>query len=864
MLQGNNISGEIPRRIGRLESLVGLSLSNNHLSGPIPNEVGYLKEMTMLDFSSNNLTGPVPINLGSCTKLTILYLDGNQLSGLLPRELGYLVRLQELALSSNKLMGSIPDTLGSLINLIGLYLWDNQLSGHVPRELGSLASLEKLDFSGNKLMGPIPNTFGNLTRLTTLYLDDNQFCGHVPEEIGTLMDLKYLQLDGNNLSGPLPPELCAGGMLKRLTAFGNNLKGPLPLSLLNCKSLVRVRLESNQIEEDISEMGVYPNLVYMDMSSNKLFGQLSYHWGGCHNLTMLRISNNNLIGEIPTSLGQLSQLGILDLSSNKLEGEIPSALGNLRELFNLSLAENLFHGSIPREIGAMSSLELLDLSSNNLNGLAQDSIKNCLRLRLLKLNNNNFKGNIPAELGLLRNLHDLLDLSENSFTGAIPSQLSGLVMLDTLNLSHNELNGSIPSSFQNMRSLTTIDLSYNELEGPVPDSKVFQGASIQQFMHNKMLCDVVKGLPPCSSAIQSRGDREGYKILVLATVPALISLVVVAVLLMFCHERKKPKETNTDKVTQAITFSIWSVDGANVFKQIIEATNNFSEMHCIGIGGYGSVYKAKLATREIFAVKKIHMIEDECCLNETVFNREIESLMKIRHRNIIKLFGYCSSSQGRFLIYEYMEGGDLAKTLKDDKRAIELDWRRRIHIMLDVVHALAYMHHDCSSPIVHRDITSNNILLDLEFRACISDFGTAKVLNIYGRNHTRLAGTKGYLAPELAYTENVTEKCDVYSFGVLVLELFMGSHPGDFLSSLSLANKINVVCLQDLLDPRLTVPNAETARGIYCMLSVAAQCLEPRPSHRPTARQASDELSTIKARGDHVDYLHAGITFPAL
>uniref|UniRef100_M8BEM7 non-specific serine/threonine protein kinase n=1 Tax=Aegilops tauschii TaxID=37682 RepID=M8BEM7_AEGTA len=1227
MLQGNNISGEIPRQIGRLESLVGLSLSNNHLSGPIPNEVGYLKEMTMLDFSSNNLTGPVPINLGSCTKLTILYLDGslvsleklelsgNKLSGHVPRELGSLVSLEKLKLSNNTLMGPIPNTFENLTRLTTLYLDDNQFCGHVPEEIGTLMDLKYLQLDGNNLSGPLPpelcaggmlkrlTAFGNnlkgplplsllnckslvrvrlesnqieedisemgvypnlvymdmssnklfgqlshhwggchnltmlrisnnnltgeiptslgqlsqlgildlssnklegeipsalgnlrelfnlslaenlfhgsipreigaisslelldlssnnlnglaqdsiknclklrllklnhnkfkgnipvelgllrcnieildlsdnsfngaipnqlsgLIMLDTLNLSHNQlngsipssfhsmeslasidvsynllegpipesklfqgapmqwfahnkmlcgvvkglppcssasqsrgkmkgyklvlatipalislllvlvilmfwheskkakptnndkvtqakvfsiqsfdganlfkkimeatndfskFCGHVPEEIGTLMDLKYLQLDGNNLSGPLPPELCAGGMLKRLTAFGNNLKGPLPLSLLNCKSLVRVRLESNQIEEDISEMGVYPNLVYMDMSSNKLFGQLSYHWGGCHNLTMLRISNNNLTGEIPTSLGQLSQLGILDLSSNKLEGEIPSALGNLRELFNLSLAENLFHGSIPREIGAMSSLELLDLSSNNLNGLAQDSIKNCLRLRLLKLNNNNFKGNIPAELGLLRNLHDLLDLSENSFTGAIPSQLSGLVMLDTLNLSHNELNGSIPSSFQNMRSLTTIDLSYNELEGPVPDSKVFQGASIQQFMHNKMLCDVVKGLPPCSSAIQSRGDREGYKILVLATIPALISLVVVAVLLMFCHERKKPKETNTDKVTQAITFSIWSVDGANVFKQIIEATNNFSEMHCIGIGGYGSVYKAKLATREIFAVKKIHMIEDECCLNETVFNREIESLMKIRHRNIIKLFGYCSSSQGRFLIYEYMEGGDLAKTLKDDKRAIELDWRRRIHIMLDVVHALAYMHHDCSSPIVHRDIMSNNILLDLEFRACISDFGTAKVLNIYGRNHTRLAGTKGYLAPELAYTENVTEKCDVYSFGVLVLELFMGSHPGDFLSSLSLANKINVVCLQDLLDPRLTIPNAETARGIYCMLSVAAQCLEPRPSHRPTARQASDELSTIKARGDHVDYLHAGITF---
>ncbi|XP_048548670.1 MDIS1-interacting receptor like kinase 2-like [Triticum urartu] len=816
MLAGNKIFGEIPRQIKHLESLVGLNLSKNHLSGPIPSELSYLKKLAKLDFSNNHLTGPIPKNLWNCTQLTILYL------------------------------------------------WDNQLSGSIPQELSYLVNLELLDLGTNKLTGSISNTFGNLTKLTALYLDGNWFSGHVPREIGTLLDLRYLQFYDNNLSGPLPPELCAGGMLKRLIAFDNNLNGPLPSSLVNCRSLERVRLERNQIEGDISEMGVYPNLVYMDMTSNNLFGQLSYHWGECHNLTMLRISNNNLTGEIPSSMGQLSQLGWLDLSSNKLEGELPSALGNLKNLFNLSLGDNLLHGSIPLEIGALSNIELLDLSSNNLDGLIQNSIEHCLKLRLLKLNHNNFGGNIPPELGLLRSLHDLLDLSDNSFTGAIPSQLSDLIMLDTLNLSHNKLNGSIPPSFQSMESLTSIDVSYNELEGLVPDSNLFQGAPMQRFMHNKMLCGVVKGLPPCSSANQSRGERKRYKILVLAIVPALLSLVLAVMTLMFWHERKKTNATNDDKVTKEKVFSIWGFDGANVFMQIVEATNNFSEMHCIGTGGYGSVYKARLPTCEIFAVKRIHVIEDEHCENETMFNREIEALVQIRHRNIVKLFGYCSSNQSRFLIYEYMERGDLAKTLKDNERATELDWTRRIHIVLDVVHALAYMHHDCSSPIVHRDITSNNILLDYEFRACISDFGTAKILDLYGWNLTRLAGTKGYLAPELAYTENVTEKCDVYSFGVLVLELFMGSHPGDLLSSLSLATTNNELCLQDLLDSRLVLPDAGISRDIHRMLTVAVRCLEPSPSRRPTARHVDDELSTIKACEDHVDYLHAGITFPAL
>jgi hypothetical protein len=462
---------------------------------------------------------------------------------------------------------------------------------------------------------------------------------------------------------------------------------------------------------------------------------------------MLRLSNNNLTGKIPPSMGRLPQLGLLDLSSNKLEGDIPSELGNLKKLFQLSLADNLLHGSIPQEIGALSSLELLDLSSNSLSGLVHASIGNCLKLRSLNLSGNSFKGNIPGMLGVLHNLQYMLDLSDNIFTGAIPSQLSSLIMLDVLILSHNELHGSIPQSFQSMESLIAFDVSYNELEGPVPDSRFFQGAPVKWFMHNKMLCGVVKGLPLCSSTTQSGDKSKGYRQHVLASVTTLISLILVVVILMFLHERKKSMAANTDKLTQEKAFSIWSFDGANMFKQIVEATDNFSMMHCIGTGGYGSVYKARLKTCEIFAVKKINVIEDECCMSKSVFNREIEALVHIRHRNIVKLFGYCSSSQGRFLIYEYMERGNLAETLRANRRAIELNWRRRLHIVLDVVHAMAYMHHDCSSPIVHRDITSNNILLDLEFRACVSDFGTAKILNIDGRNITRLAGTKGYIAP---------------------------------------------------------------------------------------------------------------------
>ncbi|KAM3206076.1 hypothetical protein ACQJBY_061635 [Aegilops geniculata] len=206
-----------------------------------------------------------------------------------------------------------------------------------------------------------------------------------------------------------------------------------------------------------------------------------------------------------------------------------------------------------------------------------------------------------------------------------------------------------------------------------------------------------------------------------------------------------------------------------------------------------------------------------------------------------------------------MDRGSLAAALNCLRTAVEMDWARRLNIVRDVAHALSYMHHGCFAPIVHRDIKSSNVLL-LEFKACISDFGLAKVLDVNGSNCTNLAGTKGYLAPELAYTTRVTEKCDVYSFGVLVLELFMGHHPGDFLSSI--ANKIRL--LRNLLDTRLPLPGAEIASEMFQVIVAAVRCVEPNPSYRPTMQQVLKVFSTVeRSPTDNLDYLNTGIVIPA-
>uniref|UniRef100_A0A8R7QX74 non-specific serine/threonine protein kinase n=1 Tax=Triticum urartu TaxID=4572 RepID=A0A8R7QX74_TRIUA len=766
------------------------------------------------------------------------------------------MNLQVLDLSSNRLSGSIPNRLGNLTKLSSLHIFHNQLSGQIPRELGYLVNLESLSLRDNTLSGSIPNSLGNSTKLTIFQLDQNQLFGSVPQEIGNLTRLVLMQLAFNNLSGALPFGLCAGGRLQHLTATDNKLVGPLPSSLLSCTSLVRVRLERNNLEGDITRMGAHPNLDYIDISSNRLFGKLSHRWGESHKLTMLRASNNNISGVIPSSIGKLSQLRILDVSSNKLKGQIPLEIGNVTMLFNLSLSGNLLQGKVPQEIGLLNNLEYLDLSSNNLTGQLPRSIGHCLKLHFLKLSHNHLNGSIPIELGILVNLQYLLDLSDNSIDGAIPSVLGGLSMLQALNVSHNALSGNIPPSFRSMTGLLSMDVSYNKLEGPVPHTRLFEEAPVRWFWHNRELCGVVKGLPPCDLP-RSSGHGKKFGAILLAIIPVVVSFGFITALATWQCRKKKPKPEIANVVQQTKMFAIWNFDGEDVYRKIVDATNNFSDTHCIGSGGSGYVYRSQLPTGEIFAVKKIHVVDDD-----DQFNREIHALMHIRHRNIAKLFGYCSATQGRFLVYEYMDRGSLSTYLKHKETAVELDWTRRLNIAWDVAHALAYMHHDCFAPIVHRDITSNNILLDLEFKAHISDFGLAKVLDVDASNCTSLAGTKGYLAPELAYTTRVTEKCDVYSFGVLVLELFMGHHPGDLLSSMDNHNRSTL--LGNLLDTCLPLPEADIASKIFQVVVVAVRCIEPDPSHRPTMQHVIKVFSTAKrSPANNLDYLHTTIAIPA-
>ncbi|GLT51190.1 hypothetical protein SLA2020_246180 [Shorea laevis] len=543
----------------------------------------------------------------------------------------------------------------------------------------------------------------------------------------------------------------------------------------------------------------------------------------------------------------MTYLSLLNLSTNNFTGSIPFTILHLPNLRTLCLDSNLLEGSIPKEIGHLKSLQYLDLSRNKLCGHFPTQLENCSLLEALYLNHNSMGGDLPSEIGTMKNLFTL-DLSANNFTGPIPPTLGNLTNLISLNLNSNHLKGSIPSELGYLRSLNRhrLNLSCNNLTGPIPQN--WADFPYNSFIDNPDLYNYPLGSPTTSPSPFTQHRKNCNKVLrdVKIILPSTISLVLVSLALLLLSRRingAKSKEAVLSPTKNGDMFSIWNFDGRVAFEDIIAATEDFDIRYCIGTGGYGSVYRAQLPSGKVVALKKLHRRESEVPTFDRSFRNEVKMLTEIRHKNIVKLHGFCLHRQCMFLIYEYMERGSLFCVLRDDIEAVELDWMKRVNVIKNTAHALCYLHHDCIPPILHRDISSNNILLNSELEAFVSDFGNARLLDPDSSNHTTLAGTYGYIAPELAYTIVVTEKCDVYSFGVVALEVLMGRHPRELLTLLSKPYSLQNVMLSDVLDTRLSPPRTRNViQSIVVAAMLALACLRAKPKSRPTMKYVSQQF----------------------
>ncbi|CAG7887120.1 hypothetical protein BRARA_A01103 [Brassica rapa] len=875
-----NIYGTLSPEIHKLSRLEVLNISNNAFEGELkPLEFSQMSQLATLDAYNNNFKGSLPLSLTKLTKLGYLNLGGNYFNGEIPRSYGDFLRLKHLDLSGNDLSGRIPDELGNITTLEKLYLgYDNDFHG-IPKGLGRLINLVLLDLANCSLRGSVPSELGHLKNLEVLFLQINELTGSIPRELGNLTSLKTLDLSYNSLEGEIPLELSGLQKLQVFNLFFNRLHGEIHEFVSHFPDLKILKLWHNNFTGKIpKKLGSNGKLVEIDLSTNKLTGLIPESLCFGRKLKILILFNNFLFGSLPEDLGQCEPLWKFRLGQNFLTGKLPKGLVYLPHLWLLELQNNFLTGEIEeQEAGkeGSSNLSQINLSNNRLSGPIPGSINNLRSLQILLLGGNRFTGQIPGEIGRLKGLLKIdmsmnslsgkvppelgecqsltyLDLSHNQLSGQIPVQISQIRMLNYLNVSWNFLNRSLPVELGYMKSLTSADFSHNNFSGSVPASGQFVYFNSTSFIENPFLCGYSSN--PCNgSQNQSQSQLLNQKnasshgeisvkfklILGLGLLGFFLMFIVLALVNNWRMRRNSP--------------NLWKLIGFQKLgfrsEHVLECVK---ENNVIGKGGAGIVYKGLMPNGEEVAVKKLLTVSKGSS-HDNGLSAEIQTLGRIRHRNIVRLIAFCSNKDVNLLVYEYMPNGSLGEALHG-KAGVFLKWETRLQIALEAAKGLCYLHHDCSPLIIHRDVKSNNILLGPEFEAHVADFGLAKFMmqdNGASQCMSSVAGSYGYIAPEYGYTLRIDEKSDVYSFGVVLLELITGRRPLDKFGEEGIDivqwSMIQTNCNRQgvvkIVDQRLSnVPLGEAMELFF----VAMLCVQEHSVERPTMREVVQMISQAK------------------
>ncbi|XP_062184961.1 receptor protein kinase TMK1-like [Phragmites australis] len=831
-------------------------------------------------------------------------------------------RVDNLDLKNVGLAGRLPASISSLAALNGLSLQGNRLSGPLPSFRG-MASLEHVFLNDNAFDSIPADFFAGLTGLLDISLGNNPLINAssggwtLPDDLASsAQQLQILSLDNCSLAGAIPDFLGAMNSLQNLTLSYNNLTGPIPATF-NGSGIQRLWLNNQLGERKLSGtldvIATMNNLQELWLHGNEFSGPIPDGIGACKDLYSLLLNNNQLVGLVPPSLSTLPQLRKVVLDNNNLLGPVPA----LKAVNNFTFSANEFCAAKPGDTCAPEVMALLQF-------LAEVQYPT----RLV----DSWSGNDPCAswLGVtcVQGKVTVLNLPGYGLNGTISKSLGNVTTLSDVRLGGNHLTGRVPDSLTKLESLQKLDLSMNDLSGPLPTFSPSVKVNVTGNLnfdatapppYNAPRSPTTHSAPGSPAHDDSPGNGKKNSVVLLATtIPVAVSVVALisVAAVFFCKKRASmspqaasvvvhPRDNSdpnslakivvatndtNSSTSQGKTHSggsslagdVHTIEAGSFLiavRVLRGATKNFAQENVLGRGGFGVVYKGELHDGTMIAVKRMEAVAvNNKALDE--FRAEIAVLTKVRHRNLVSIMGYSVEGNERLLVYEYMPNGALSKHLFQWKQfELEpLSWKKRLNIALDVARGMEYLHNLGHHRFIHRDLKSANILLGDDFRAKVSDFGLMR--DAPDGNFsvaTRLAGTFGYLAPEYAVTGKISTKSDVFSFGVVLMELITGmtaiddSHVDEEIRHLATwfcQIRKDQEKLRAAIDPALDLTD-ETLESISVIAELAVHCTAREPSQRPDMGHAVNVLVPMAekwkpAKDEAEDYLGIDLHLPLL
>ncbi|XP_069145284.1 probable LRR receptor-like serine/threonine-protein kinase At1g06840 isoform X6 [Solanum lycopersicum] len=757
----------------------------------------------------------------------------------------------------NAISGTIPKEIGNIKTLELLLLNGNELTGSLPEELGYLPNLNRIQIDQNHISGPLPVSFAKLEKAAHFHMNNNSISGQIPPELSKLPKLLHLLLDNNNLSGYLPPELAQIPNLRILSLRNCSLQGPVP------------------------NLGNIPNLTYIDLSLNELIGSIPSNMLS-DNMTTIDLSYNNLNGTIPSNFSSLPHLQKLSLENNSLSGSVPSIIWqnrtlNATETLILDLRNNkLLNISGPLAIpqNVTVSLQGNPLCSNSIlfnfcgpyNGDAGGTLQlanntDCPPLacpppyeyalpyptcfcalplligyRLKSPGFRDFRSYMDQfkwyiTIGLKLNISQL---HLNTFSLEAGPRVKMYLRIFPIFDDNNSSRLFNKSEVLRLRSMFTGWL--------IPDNDLFGPYELINFT---LLADYREFIPPPSSSGISKGALAGIILGVIAgavTISAFVSLLILRL-----HMKKHHHASSKRSLLSKISVKIDGVKEFN-FEELTLATKNFDNSSIVGQGGYGKVYQGTLADGTAVAIKRA---QEGSLQGQKEFLTEIELLSRLHHRNLVSLLGYCGEEGEQMLVYEFMPNGTLRDHLSG-KCKEPLSFAMRLKVALGSAKGILYLHTEADPPIFHRDIKASNILLDSKFIAKVADFGLSRLAPVPDLEGTLPAhvstvvkGTPGYLDPEYFLTHKLTDKSDVYSLGVVFLELLTGmqpiSHGKNIVREVNLAYRSGMIF--NVIDDQM---GSYPSECVEKFINLALKCCQEETEGRPSMVEVVRELENIR------------------